>query len=318
MYDTQGEAMKAYLASLNQTPEEEANAQQLENLQNSETLGLNKIRDQAIPMDFITGQSASLQRQALALQEPLAQKAARLQAKRLAAADASKFILDRADKAIETKQSSIEKATTPFGVSPGETQVRYDPTTGKMTPIYTAPEKESTNKAETEIVDINGRKTLIDSNTGEIIKELGPEEKVESSYRSELATTGRTAVTNLKTIAEAHPEIFGRTASLPISNAFRSDAFRNYQAQLDYLKGNIIPAALAAMREASKTGGALGNVSDKEGAYLASSLGALSMEQDPVQVVEQLKQIDESLARWQQAQSAGGSTGGDITWDNLV
>lgn len=55
------------------------------------------------------------------------------------------------------------------------------------------------------------------------------------------------------------------------------------------------------MREASKTGGALGQVSDREGAWLASSLGALNMNQSPEMVVKQLKLIDESMKRWQSA-----------------
>jgi hypothetical protein len=81
------------------------------------------------------------------------------------------------------------------------------------------------------------------------------------------------------------------------------------------LKGNIIPAALTAMREASKTGGALGQVSDREGAWLSSSLGALSMSQSPDQVVSQLKQIDAHLKTWQDAvkQYGGQSSSGYMT-----
>jgi len=135
-----------------------------------------------------------------------------------------------------------------------------------------------------------------------------------SSYLSTLATSGRQAISGLLAIANKNPGIFGRTAAIPIPDFLRSDDYRNYQAQLDYLKGNIIPAALSAMREASKTGGALGQVSDKEGAWLASSLGALSMSQDSESAIEQLKLIDESMARWQNAvtQSGGQSgTGGN-------
>jgi len=133
----------------------------------------------------------------------------------------------------------------------------------------------------------------------------------EGNFKAEIASTGRQVVANMKKIADENPGIFGRTAALPIPDALRTDAFRNYQAQLDSLKGNIIPAALTAMREASKTGGALGQVSDREGAWLSASLGALDMAQSPTQVIEQLKQIDEHLALWEDAVSKyGGSTGG--------
>jgi len=128
-----------------------------------------------------------------------------------------------------------------------------------------------------------------------------PGAQEEGTYRTQLADTGRQAVFGLLNIAEANPGIFGKTAALPIPDFMRSDAFRNYKAQLDYLKGNIIPAALTAMREASKTGGALGQVSDREGAWLASSLGALEMTQSPEQVKAQLRAIDAHLASWQDA-----------------
>jgi len=99
-----------------------------------------------------------------------------------------------------------------------------------------------------------------------------------------------------------------------------------YEAQLDALKGNIIPAALGAMRDASKTGGALGQVSDREGNWLAASLGALNMEQSPEQVVKQLKQIDEALTRWQVAVDEHNEANSlpedteeysDLNWENI-
>lgn len=119
-----------------------------------------------------------------------------------------------------------------------------------------------------------------------------------SSYKTDLATTGIQAVNGLLDIAVRNPSIFGRTAALPLPDAVRTDAFRNYEAQLDFLKGNIIPAALAAMREASKTGGAVGQVSDREGAWLASSLGALSMNQSPEAVQKQLVEVKRRLQNW--------------------
>lgn len=129
-------------------------------------------------------------------------------------------------------------------------------------------------------------------------------------YKSEIASVGRQAVSGMLTIALAHPEIFGKTAALPLPDFVRSDAFRNYEAQIDYLKGNIIPAALSAMREASKTGGALGAVSDREGAWLASSLGALNMNQTPEQVVAQLREVDKHLAIWENAMMENASQSG--------
>lgn len=120
-----------------------------------------------------------------------------------------------------------------------------------------------------------------------------------SGYLKQLASTGREAVVGLYTLAEANPSIFGRTAAAPIPDMLRSGPYRDYVAQLDYLKGNIIPAALSAMREASKTGGAVGQLSDKEGAWFASSLGALDMRQEPETILKQLKLVDSHLKNWE-------------------
>lgn len=83
---------------------------------------------------------------------------------------------------------------------------------------------------------------------------------------------------------------------------------RDFSAQLNTLKGNIAFNELAQMREASKTGGALGAVSERELALLESTLGALDAGQSPDQLREQLAQVKESVLRWQQA-ATGASAG---------
>jgi LysM repeat protein len=142
------------------------------------------------------------------------------------------------------------------------------------------------------------------------LKQASDLKGVKGDFKSVVATQGRQAVSNMLNIAMSNQGIFGASAALPLPDFARSDAYRNYKAQLDFLKGNIIPAALTAMREASKTGGALGQISDREGAWLGASLGALDMSQSPDMVINQLRQIDASLTRWQNAVSQyGGSSG---------
>lgn len=77
---------------------------------------------------------------------------------------------------------------------------------------------------------------------------------------------------------------------------------RNFRAELDTLKANIAFNELTAMREASKTGGALGAVSDREMNLLQSALGALDAGQSPENIRQQLQKIKESVQRWQSAQ----------------
>lgn len=213
-------------------------------------------------------------------------------------------------------QQTLQEKEKPMVVSPGSSI--YDPTTGEF--LGTAPERP-TDPLD-NVKEFGGNVFQYDPNTGMMKllyskKELEGVDGVEDqSYQSRLAVQGRQAVAGLLTIADSNPEIFGRSAAAPIPLSLRSDAFRNYKAQLDYLKGNIIPAALAAMREASKTGGALGQVSDREGAWLASSLGALEMSQDPETVKTQLKLIDESLQRWENA--ATGATSGTTNYKTEI
>ncbi len=85
---------------------------------------------------------------------------------------------------------------------------------------------------------------------------------------------------------------------------------KDFGAKLDTLKANIAFNELAEMRAASKTGGALGQVSDKESQLLSAALGALDQAQSPDQFTEQLQKIEDSVARWNAAKSGlGGGAG---------
>ncbi|TEA78636.1 hypothetical protein [Allopusillimonas ginsengisoli] len=63
------------------------------------------------------------------------------------------------------------------------------------------------------------------------------------------------------------------------------------QAMLENLKSQVGFSVLQAMREASKTGGALGAVSDKENEMLQNNLAALQNSQSPEQFRENVKKI---------------------------
>ncbi len=65
----------------------------------------------------------------------------------------------------------------------------------------------------------------------------------------------------------------------------------NAQAKLQTLKSQVGFSVLQAMREASKTGGALGNVSDAEGARLENNLAALDRAQSLDEFQKALNQI---------------------------
>lgn len=102
-------ALESYQQALKISPEELSTQEDLDKLIESTKKGYQDIRDQTIPMQFITGQLQSLEERALNLAEPLERKLARLQAKRTSALEASKFALERAESQIEKEERRAER-----------------------------------------------------------------------------------------------------------------------------------------------------------------------------------------------------------------
>ena len=79
----------------------------------------------------------------------------------------------------------------------------------------------------------------------------------------------------------------------------------NFRADLDTLEANIAFGELQEMRNASKTGGALGQVSDRELRLLGSSMAGLRTDQSVANFKKNLQKIRDSLARWNAAKGGG-------------
>ena len=103
-----------------------------------------------------------------------------------------------------------------------------------------------------------------------------------------------------------------------LSNIPGSEA-RDFQARLETIKANIGFDKLQAMRDASPTGGALGQVSEMELRQLNASMGNLEQSQSPEQLRENLIAVREQYVRtlaainaqrqgYQQMQGGGGLT----------
>lgn len=135
----------------------------------------------------------------------------------------------------------------------------------------------------------------------------------ESPYSKERALRTVQSVDELKKKVSAWTVGYGSTlSSIPESDA------RNFKAELDTLKANIAFNELAQMRNASKTGGALGAVSDKEGQLLQSALGALDTGQSAENFSGQLDKIKASIERWQQAMETQGGAPKPATTANSL
>ena len=94
-------------------------------------------------------------------------------------------------------------------------------------------------------------------------------------------------------------------------------AANNFRSELDTLKANIGFNELTAMRAASKTGGALGNVSDRELTLLTSALGALEQSQDVASVKANLNKVKASVERWKNAVAGQTKVIGDQTYEKV-
>jgi len=103
-----------------------------------------------------------------------------------------------------------------------------------------------------------------------------------------------------------------------LSNIPGSEA-RDFEARLETIKANIGFDKLQAMRDASPTGGALGQVSEMELRQLNASMGNLEQSQSPKQLRENLIAVREQYVRtlaainaqrqgFQQMQGGGGLT----------
>ena len=74
-----------------------------------------------------------------------------------------------------------------------------------------------------------------------------------------------------------------------------TEAATNAQTKLDSILSQTFVSALQAMREASKTGGAVGNVSDREGDRLQNTIAALGQAQGTANFKAQLKKARSQL-----------------------
>lgn len=146
-----------------------------------------------------------------------------------------------------------------------------------------------------------GNGKLVDA-SGRVIYDGGPSGGAggPSAYASERNARTSSAVDSIIGDVSGWTAGYGGLlANLPQTEA------RKLRGKLDTLRANIAFNELAAMREASKTGGALGSVAVRELELLQNSLGNLDQLQDPQALVAELTKIKEAAQRWEQA--AGGA-----------
>ena len=90
-----------------------------------------------------------------------------------------------------------------------------------------------------------------------------------------------------------HPGLEGITGVRGMLYIIPGSARADANTQLNSLKSRIFINTIASMREASKTGGAVGNVTEREGDKLEASLGSLERAQSYEQIQQALRDIIE-------------------------
>lgn len=140
---------------------------------------------------------------------------------------------------------------------------------------------------------------------------------VTSPYSDERRTRVRDTITEI--LGQKQPDdtyaggmLSGATTGLGGSIAQRipgTDA-RYLRGKLSTLKSGIAFGELTEMREASKTGGALGQVAVRELELLENALGAIDQGLKDEHLAQELEKITGSLDRWERAKTQGRGGGG--------
>jgi len=329
---------KSYLGTFGATPEETAASKSLADIQArqatlaaSEGLGLEKVSRQAIPMPFITGQQAAVQRQTAALQKALEAEAMPL---------TTQLALKQAERERQQKMLEAEIGfAKPQVQEVGGSLVEYDPATGTYKAVYEKPAEAKAAPAliqEYQYAQSQGYKGSLTDYQKEIAAAkaaVAPgatptswdeysrttTAPTQEGYAAFLASKKGTVTGGLTQAAKDFQTKSTQTAVSYIDTALGQvgtttsgiigsqmakvpgTAAYNLNQTLDTIKSNLSFGTLQDMRNASKTGGALGAVSDRETALLSSVMGSLDIGQSPAQLKTNLEKIKESLTRWNQA-----------------
>jgi hypothetical protein len=320
------ELQKRILGTYTPTPQETALQGQIggitsqqQALNASEAMGLARESTDPVAMNFITGRQSVIQRQAAAQQQGLsAQQQPLLQ--RLALAQAEREGLrDQATTELGFREPEIQKV--------GDYLVQKDPATGEYKTVFSPPTEAISAKDKLEQDKLTAEIALLKkdlTSTGDeterqlkLVELQTAQAKLKAltggsdapSYGEERKQLAINKIDNL--VGQVNGFTTGLTGQI-MSKIGGTDAF-DLQAKLDALGSNLAFSELQAMRDASKTGGALGQVSERELALLEGALGSLNIGQSKEQLLGQLDQIKNSITRWANAveKNRAESGGGD-------
>lgn len=164
------------------------------------------------------------------------------------------------------------------------------PEKGKM---YEFDRDDAGNVTNIRLVSIEGSKAQIE--------EAQRQEKIQKTRTME--QRGQSVVS--RSVQEALNILDTDTGVIPVAGTYGKFAAdylpdqeaRNLKRTLEALQANTAFTRLQEMRDASQTGGALGNVSNVELGLLMSAYGSISQDLDPSLLRKNLKQINEIMGK---------------------
>lgn len=281
---------KKYMDSQKPSDEETQAQERLNNLNTAAATAYTNTQNQPIALPFITGQQAAQQRSQALLAQPLESQIALLQAKRQTASTVSKAALDRADAMTKARR---ELATSTVSIPFGSTAAQFDAASGTYKPIGGGSASSSDTASQDSWVNlIKGGQAKLDDVPQQLRQ--GVAEKLSSSPAVSKANQDAIAQadTVIQKVMDIMPTINGtNTGAASYLAMVRGTPQYNLAAQLDTIKSNVGFAALQAMRAASPTGGALGQVSEQENRLLQSTLASLDQGQSPDQLKSNLAKV---------------------------
>ena len=115
-------------------------------------------------------------------------------------------------------------------------------------------------------------------------------------------------------VSEARNLIAGTSTGVfgILSSKIGGTSARNLKTKLDTIKANLSFDTLQEMRNASKTGGALGQVSERELELLGATVASLDIGQSQSQLKNSLKQVQDHYTNWLAANGYSVTPNGDI------
>lgn len=332
--DPQLAALRAQvLQSFQPTAQETELQERLGEITTGTERGIEEVRRQPIARRFLTGQAAGLLRQQELESAPLARRLALLQQQRQAQREGAEAALGFRTEDIEREQEQqqafqdqqVESAvsqlvgqgvTDPAQIAaslpniPTEAISRVFDNLGIEKPVEFSQfelqkqqlelqKLQAQIDAATDPLDRQIKQAQLDKLRAQILSTqadlaAGTGED-QSPFLQQMGGIAQNKITQLR--AKIGDSTVGSISAIAQSRIPGTTAF-DFRSNLETLKANIGFGILQQMREASKTGGALGQVSERELGFLQDTLGSLNQGQSPESFRQNLLEIEESINRW--------------------